>query len=155
MESHARCPVCGMRTDPDSIALEHRHMRFAFCSEECRERFQSSPDRFIGTSSRDPTPAREEVRRRRLRLGQRLTPSQGETLRELLEGMMGVRAVHSRGDRLEITYDRLQASPDRLEAELAEAGERLGPGWAEPLRRAFIHFEEEVASPERDSPGYL
>ena len=144
MQANTRCPVCGMRADPGSVTLEYRGMRFALCSEQCRERFQTDPEGFVGPPGQGSGPRPDPARRRRLRLGQRPTPSQAETLRDLLEGMMGVRAVSIRGDRLEITYHPDQASEDRIEGELAEAGERLGPGWPERLRRAFIHYEDET-----------
>lgn len=135
-----RCPVCGMAADPDANALEYRHMHFAFCSDPCRERFQRSPETYLGRPGRR---AQGRIKQRRLRLGQRLSGDQRETLRDLLEGMMGVRTVDIRGDRVAITYDLDQASDERMEDELYEAGERLGRGWPERLRRAFIHFEEE------------
>lgn len=140
--AHApRCPVCGMAADPDASTLEYRHMHFAFCSEPCRERFRRSPESYLELRP-SPRPG-GRVKQRRLRLGQRLTGDQGEILRDLLEGMMGVTAVEIRGDRVAITYEPDQASDDRLEEELVEAGERLGRGWADRLRRAFRHFEEE------------
>ncbi|MFB6260612.1 MAG: hypothetical protein ABEK42_08005 [Thiohalorhabdaceae bacterium] len=141
MSRTARCPVCGMAADAQANTLEYRHMHFAFCSEPCRERFQRGPEAFLGKPSRRQAAGR--TKRRRLRLGQHLSGDQRESLRDLLEGMMGVNAVAIRGDRLAITYDPEQAGDDRLEQELYEAGERLGGGWPERLRRAFIHFEEE------------
>ena len=141
MAKTSRCPVCGLPADPHSNTLEYRHMHFAFCSEPCRERFQRDPEAYLGDSGRSRSPGR--IKQRRLRLGQRLTDEQRETLRDLLEGMMAVRTVDIRGDRVAITYDLDLASDDRMEEELYEAGERLGRGWPERLRRAFIHFEEE------------
>ncbi|MFP4561266.1 MAG: hypothetical protein ACLFQ3_08080 [Thiohalorhabdus sp.] len=137
-----RCPVCAMRPLSHRNELEFRGMYFAFCSPSCQERFLQDPQHFL---SRQGAPGRAAgpAKRRRLRLGQQPAPDQAETLRELLEGMMGVRAVGFRGDRLEITYDPGQASLEGLERELLEAGDRLGPGWGERLRRAFVHFEAE------------
>jgi YHS domain-containing protein len=141
MATSPRCPVCGMPADSEGTTLEYRHMHFAFCSEPCRERFQRSPEAYLGTTGRQRRQGR--IKQRRLRLGQRLSGDQRDTLRDLLEGMMGVRTVDIRGDRVAITYDPDQASDQRLEDELADAGERLGRGWPERLRRAFIHCEEE------------
>jgi hypothetical protein len=42
-----------------------------------------------------------------------------------------------------VTYDLLQATAEQIEAVLAEAGARLGNGWAERLRRGFVHYTEE------------
>jgi YHS domain-containing protein len=136
-----RCPVCGMAADPDANGLEYRHMHFALCSDVCRQRFLRSPESFLGVAGGGRGGGR--IKQRRLRLGQRLSGDQRDTLRDLLEGMMGVRTVDIRGDRVAITYDLDQASDQRMEEELFEAGERLGRGWPERLRRAFIHYEEE------------
>lgn len=141
MARSPRCPVCGMPADAGTNTLEYRHMHFAFCSEPCRERFQRGPEAFLSAAGSARAPGR--IKQRRLRLGQRLSADQRETLRDLLEGMMGVRTVDIRGERVAITYDPDLAGDDRLEQELYEAGERLGRGWPERLRRAFIHFEEE------------
>ena len=145
MQTTPKCPVCGMRVTSDDNALEYGHMHFWLCSEPCRLRFQDRPERYAsGARLGRREPPREHVKRRRLRLGQTLRPDQGELVRELLEGMMGVRMVAFRGDRLEITYDGATTGEDQIERELDEAGDRLGAGWADRLRRAFIHYEEEA-----------
>ena len=41
-------------------------------------------------------------------------------------------------------YALLQGSLEEVEAALAEAGARLGGGWAERLRRALINTSEET-----------
>jgi len=132
-----------MRIRSSGIELELRGMYFAFCSPSCQERFLQDPDHHLAEGfARRAAP--EAIRKRRLRLGAQPRPEQSETLQGLLEGMMGVRSVVFRGDRLEITYDPTQASVDGIERELTEAGERLGAGWGERLRRAFVHYEEET-----------
>ncbi|MEF8793227.1 hypothetical protein [Thiohalorhabdus sp.] len=141
MANGPHCPVCSMAADPDASTLEYRHMHFAFCSEPCREHFRRNPESYL--ELRPPPRPSGGVKQRRLRLGQRLTGDESETLRDLLEGMMGITSVEIRGDRVAITYQRDQTSDDRLEEELVEAGDRLGQGWADRLRRAFRHFEEE------------
>ena len=37
-------PVCGMQVKSTQLALEYMQMHFAFCSEQCRERFLANPD---------------------------------------------------------------------------------------------------------------
>jgi YHS domain-containing protein len=135
-----------MRVTSDANALEYGHMHFWLCSEQCRLRFQDRPERYVSgaRAGERRAPPRERIKRRRLRLGQTLRPDQGELVRDLLEGMMGVRLVSFRGDRLEVTYDGAMTGEDQIERELAEAGDRLGAGWADRLRRAFIHYEEET-----------
>ncbi len=43
-------PVCGMTIDPAAAAarIEHAGKTYSFCSETCRERFQSEPARYTG-----------------------------------------------------------------------------------------------------------
>ena len=64
--------------------------------------------------------------------------------------MMGVYAVVIKAEELTITYDLFQATAEQIEAVLQEARAHLGTGWAEKLRRAFVHYleEDEVASLE-------
>lgn len=144
MDRTPKCPVCGMRVTSEENALEYGHMHFSLCSEQCRLRFQEEPRRYLTGNGSRTGRGRERIKRRRLRLGQTLHPDQGEQVRDLLEGMMGVRMVSFRGDRLEITYDGGQTGEEQIERELDEAGDRLGAGWADRLRRAFIHYEEEA-----------
>ena len=58
--------------------------------------------------------------------------------------MMGVKAIESHDDNtVTITYDLLQATADQIEAKMGEVGVGLGEGWAEQLRRSFVHYLEE------------
>ena len=57
--------------------------------------------------------------------------------------MMGVKAVEAQGDIVTITYDLIQAMAEQLEAKMVEVGVKLGEGWAERLRRGFVHDLEE------------
>ncbi|MEQ8764305.1 MAG: heavy metal translocating P-type ATPase [Planctomycetota bacterium] len=43
-------PVCGMSVDPKTAAARHDHggRTWYFCREECRDRFVSDPDRYLG-----------------------------------------------------------------------------------------------------------
>jgi P-type Cu+ transporter len=49
----ARDPVCGMLVDP-SAAPQARHggHSYFFCSPECKDKFETNPDRFLSV----PTP---------------------------------------------------------------------------------------------------
>jgi allophanate hydrolase subunit 1 len=83
------------------------------------------------------------IKQRRLRLAQLLSPSQVRTLSDALQAMMGIQTVSVEGDSVVIAYDLLQATAEQIEERLAEIGVQLGEGWAERLRRAFVHYEEE------------
>lgn len=45
---YAKCPVCGMEVHRHQLELEYRGMHFAFCSEQCRERFETDPHLYVG-----------------------------------------------------------------------------------------------------------
>lgn len=149
-------PVCGMTVFPNDHPLTFRAMHFAFCSEQCRERFLRHPGLYVGRPDWRPVKARGRrvTKRRRIRLEQPLAGRQAEAVRVRLEAMMGVEAVLVRGNEVEIVYDLLQATADQLEHALGEVGAELGRGWAERLRRAFVHYEEEMESENLGAPPF-
>ena len=43
-----RDPVCGMEVAPDSpIRAQYEGQTYAFCSEECRQKFEAQPAAFV------------------------------------------------------------------------------------------------------------
>lgn len=142
---HVEDPVCGMRVLKADLALEYQQMHFAFCSQQCRERFQANPHLYIGyPGEKAPKQEdREEIRRRRISLDNPLPEAEACRVREALGVMMGVRDVLVHGHTVEIEYDLLQVTQQQLEEALAEAGMRLGGDWRERLRRAFVDESEE------------
>jgi YHS domain-containing protein len=147
-----RDPVCGMSVPPEQLRTAYLQMSFAFCSEQCRERFLANPHLYIGVpGQRAPKQTGTKVlKHRRLCLDRPLEPEQARLLEQALLHMMGVRWVKAEGNRIELRYDLLEATAEQLEAKMTEIGAQLGSGWLERLHRAFIHFEEEceVASLE-------
>lgn len=139
-------PVCGMWVAPGLRAVTYQGMHFAFCSQQCRERFQANPHLYIGLPG-EPAPkqsGQEVVKRRRLRLEAPLSDAGAQQLAQRLQAMMGVYAVEVEADELIITYDLLQATSGQIETVLEQTGAHLGAGWAERLRRAFVHYLEET-----------
>lgn len=146
MNRRMKDPVCGMEVDPEENALVYLEMHFAFCSRQCRERFLANPHLYVGKPGH-PSPKQEGVviiKRRRLRLEIPLSPEEAARLIAALRTMMGIREVSANGDRVDITYDLLQATHEQIETKISEIGVQLGTGWAERLRRAFVDFEEEI-----------
>lgn len=150
-----RDPVCGMLVDPERLAVTVEGMRFAFCSEQCRERFLANPHLYIGKpGERAPKQSGQQVlKRRRLRLAPPLSDAQAAEVAEQLRAMMGVYRVEITGEELAITYDLLEATVGQIEAQLQQAGAHLGQGWAERLQRAFVHFLEETEVASREVPS--
>lgn len=145
-------PVCQMLVAPDQNAITHLDMNFAFCSQQCKDRFLANPHLYIGVpGEKAPKQAGQEViKHRRLRLDQPLSEAAAQQVTERLLAMMGVYAVDIDAGELTITYDLLQATVEQIEATLQQAGARPGEGWSERLRRAFVHYleENEVANRE-------
>src|SRR5580765_469038 len=60
--STAKDPVCGMTVDP--AATPHRHVHrgetYFFCSGGCRTRFAADPEKYLGSSAREPAAAMPE-----------------------------------------------------------------------------------------------
>lgn len=138
-------PVCGMMVAPQQNDITYQGMHFAFCSEQCKERFLANPHLYVGIAG-EPAPkqmGKQVLKRRRLRLDKPLTPSAAQRVGEELLAMMGVYAVDVAGDELSITYDLLQVTAEQIESTLLQSGRRLGRGLGEQLRRAFIHYREE------------
>ena len=137
--------VCGMQVKSGSHQLVHLGMPYSFCSRQCQERFLANPHLYVGMPGQK-APKQEglsAIKRRRLRLAQPLSPEQERALGDALLTMMGIRSISIEGDSIVIVYDLLQATAEQIEERLAEIGVRLGEGWTERLRRAFVHYEEE------------
>jgi YHS domain-containing protein len=140
-----RDPVCGMQVASDHYTIDYLQMHYAFCSRQCQERFQENPHLYVGLpGQKSPKQeGREVIKQRRLHLALTLSSAQEDEVVQALRDMMGIKAVSAAGDKIEITYDLLQATAEQIEFRLEEVGVRLGEGWPERLRRAFVHYEEE------------
>lgn len=138
-------PVCGMQVPDGQFEAEHLGIRYSFCSEQCHARFVAHPHLYVGLPGRKAPKQEgmEVILRRRLRLSSPLLPEQATVLADALREMMGIKAVLIEADRVDVTYDLLQATAEQIEARIGEVGARLGEGWAEALRLAFVHYVEE------------
>ncbi len=158
MNETMSCPVCHMAVAPDQYARRYLGMRFAFCSAQCRERFDANPHLYVGRPGH-PAPAQrgESVLKERvLRLAKPLEPDQADRVVAALKAMMGIHEVVVEGDRIRIRYDLLQVTAEQIEQRLAGIGNALEAGLGETLRRAFIHFleETELASLAEEGEGH-
>lgn len=145
-EDSSRDPVCGMVVHADDNAVEYQQMNFAFCSMQCKERFLANPHLYIGNPGHKAPvqQGRAVLKRRRLKLDRPLTPEMAETVIEHVQAMMGIEHFEIDGNIASITYDLLQATEAQIEAEIGQAGAKLGHEWPEQLRRAFVHYLEET-----------
>ena len=147
MSTHARVKdvVCGMMVAPNSYPTDYQGQPFAFCSAQCHERFVANPHLYIGRPGQ-PAPKQQGLKvlkRRQFVLDKALDEGQARALRASVGAMMGIETLAIEGAQMTVTYDLLQATAEQIETVLAEAGARLGSGWAERLRRGFVHYTEE------------
>lgn len=139
-------PVCGIQVDPHQYAIIYLGIPYAFCSRQCLERFQAHPHLYVGQPGlKAPRQeGRQILKRRSLRLAQSLSAGQAVALAEALTALPGIKHVRAEADSLILTYDLLLATAEQIEEKLAEVGIQLGDGWADRLRLAFVHYEEEL-----------
>ena len=145
MSTTVRGPVCGMEVAPTQFETVYEGLHYAFCSEQCRQRFLANPHLYVGVPG-EKAPGQKGVallKRRRFQLDAPLAAQDAAILAEALGAMMGVKAVEIEDDTVTLTYDLIQATADQLEARMEEVGAKLGAGWAERLRRGFVHYMEE------------
>lgn len=140
------CPVCSMEVNTDDISLDYQGTNYAFCSDQCLERFQANPHLYLGyPGSKAPKQEGKEVlKQRTLKLSETMWPELEDRVIKHIQSMMGIKDVTVDGGYVRITYDLLQATEEQIEQEIARSGGVLGQGWAENLRRAFVHYMEET-----------
>ncbi len=138
--------VCGMEVNSDDISMDYQGSHYAFCSDQCLERFQNNPHLYIGfPGSEAPKHAGMEViKTRTLRLADPLPREMADKVIDYIEAMMGIQYVEVDGDYIHITYDLLQATESQIEESISEAGAVLGDDWTDKIKRAFVHYMEET-----------
>lgn len=144
MKNLTEDPVCHMQVPESSFSTEYSGMTFAFCSEQCQDRFLANPHLYIGFPGQK-APAQQGVeilKYRKIKLACSLNTVQLQQIRDALTSMMGIKNVNHDGKNLEITYDLIQVTEQQVEDTLSTFGAELGSDWLSRLMRAFIHFEE-------------
>ena len=140
-----KCPVCHMQVPPEQLALVYQGMHFAFCSEQCRERFRATPRLYVGVPGEKAAKqeGQEVLKQRCFRLDQPLSVVQAQILMDAITGMMGIKQVVVEEAEVRITYDLLEVTAEQIESTILTAGAQLGGGWTEQLRRALVHYTED------------
>ena len=161
-----RDPVCAMMVGEWAHQVVYRGVGYAFCSQQCRDRFCSGPGLYVGPR-RILAPKQkgmEVIKRRRIMLRIPLTQSQFVELKGALLSMMGVMEVrsvkglndggggphavewgHRTGigiEAVEISYDLLQATAAQIESRFVELNAIPRNAWGEKLLRDFIDYIE-------------
>ena len=148
--------VCLMMVESDDISLDFEGIHYAFCSEQCRERFQMNPRLYIGfPGNQAPKQKGDEViKTRKLKLEHSVPVDLADKVHESLGAMMGVEYIDIDGNIIYITYDLLQTTEAQIEQELIQLGIVLGDDLSERIHRAFVHYIEEMEIDGREvQPG--
>ena len=122
MSLASKDPVCGMFVDAHKIEVVYAEVHYAFCSEQCHERFVANPHLYIGYV-RHKAPKLRGIRAlkwRRFKLEHALSSLECEHLIKGLRRMMGVRKVHVNNMTFEITYDLMEVTAEQIEKRLVE-----------------------------------
>jgi len=132
-------PVCGMDVDvAHSVhSSTYRGLVFYFCSSQCLERFQATPELYTtGQRTADIEPM---LKRRKLRFvgGSAVIQQVCQQVGE----MMGVSSVSTEKDRLIVEYDLRQATLTQIEAVAAAEGV-VFKGGLHGFRRSLWKFKE-------------
>ncbi len=140
------CPVCEMKITSNDLYMSHQGMDFYFCSAQCSDRFRANPHLYIGNAGHPSVKQQGDVvlKQRSLLLDQSLTQAHAEQLSTALRSLMGIKAIHIEGDRIQITYDLLQVTAQQIEKAIERAGDHLGHGVGGMLKRSFVHYLEET-----------
>ena len=149
----SQCPVCHMMVDESSLVMEYKKHIYAFCSQQCRERFEANPNLYVGY----PAPKKhghEIIKKRKLKLSMSLTDDQRFVIESELVSMMGIKAISFELGYLSISYDLLQATAEQIESAIEHTGNSLGYGLGEKLKQDFIHYIEESELDNLEQTGH-
>lgn len=138
--------VCGMEVSSDDISMDYQGIHYAFCSNQCLERFRLNPHLYTGYPGNEaPKHAGMEVlKKRKLKLAEPLPQEVDDQFIEYIEAMMGIHYIEINGIYITIVYDLLQVTESQIEQAISGAGITLGDDLVEKIRRAFVHFMEEA-----------
>ena len=138
--------VCGMDISSDDIGTDHLGIRYAFCSQQCLQRFLSHPHLYTGRPGIEaPVHAGMNIiKSRTLKLSEPIPQELADRIVDALIDMMGVQLVVVQEEHIRITYDLLQVTEELIEDAITNAGAALGDGWVDNLKRAFIQPQEET-----------
>ena len=133
-----------MQVPAGQMSLEYQGIHLAFCSEQCRERFEENPHLYLGTPGNKAVKqtGKKLIKRRCYLLDQPLSTSQAKLLTEKLSRMMGVRYLAIEKTKVEIQYDLLEVTAAQIERTIIEAGGGMGGGLVKRIRRALVHYTE-------------
>jgi len=144
-EGFQKDPVCEMIVPEQKHAIVFLQMHFAFCSQQCKQRFQQSPYLYIAKNGQKSVKQEglQVIKDRRIKLDKPMTDQETKRVVEALGAMMGILEVDIKGNVILLRYDLLQATQEQIEIELTTLGLKLGSNWQERVRRGLVQFFED------------
>lgn len=155
MLGQSRDPVCGAWVPEDSHPWTHLHIKYAFCSPHCRERFRRWPHLYVGEATyglAEKQQGRSVRKAHRIKIAEALPEDKVPVVRESIESLKGVEQLDIRGDEIFVVYDLVQVSLGDIEEAIVDAATDLSSGISDRLWRAAIHYSEEC---ELDNLAHL
>jgi len=131
-----------MDTASSDFTTEYHGICYHFCSQQCLENFTARPALYVGIKS-PKQKGKSVIKNRSFTVDRPVPQSDANTLQTELCKMMGVQDVQVSETHVSVTYDLLEATAVQVEEALEQAGEKLGAGWSERLKRGWVHYTEE------------
>jgi len=136
-----RCPVCGMDSHDLKIVSTSFGISYHLCSKQCLENFQKHPKLYLRIAQTNKS-SKATVKYRKLRLQQMLSEKEAETLKQTLNGMMGVQEVQVQGNVIAVRYQLLEVNCQQLETKLEQQGFACCSSFMARLHRGWIRYME-------------
>lgn len=130
-----------MDATASEITTEHMGISYRFCSLQCMENFADHPNLYLAVKS-PKRQGKSVIKKRSFTLETPIPKSGWDALETDICNMMGIRDLQVSGTKVSVTYDLLEATAMQVEQCLEQAGAKLGAGWADRLKRGWIHYTE-------------
>ncbi|MFI2809953.1 MULTISPECIES: hypothetical protein [Microbulbifer] len=151
----SRDPVCGATVPEGAHSWQHRHIKYSFCSEHCRSRFQRWPHLYVGEATfglAEKQLGTAVFKAHRIRLTKKLNAEARDRVMASVQSLKGIDGLWIKGEEVLVRYDLMQVSlSDIEEAIIAETG-KLRNHIPDRIERALIHYSEEC---ELDNLSHL
>jgi len=134
-----QCPVCAMQVSSNQYASQHHGIDYWFCSTQCQQSFLARPRLYL-------KPIRKVMLKSRVfRVAKHLSEAQQQSVRTMLLGLMGVRAVEIQPSRIKVSYNLLETCARLLVQALEDEAVPLRVSWLDKWKWSWVYDMEENA----------
>ncbi|WP_237056348.1 hypothetical protein [Microbulbifer sediminum] len=138
-------PVCGATVPVDTLSWTHRHIKYAFCSEHCRTRFQRWPHLYVGEATFGLSEGQlgtSVPKFRRIALAGTPTEEQTERIVHSLLELKGIGEVRVEGSEVLVNYDLMRVSLSDIENAIIAQDATLRNHFRDRVACALVHYSE-------------